>query len=329
MPKKYVTPELYGYGDKNEYGIRYGDKNYRYLPEANKFETPVPDFEGMPKTPDEAMAMLDPSSFYLQGKEGRRVTPYKEDWELEKELEEEKRLARHQAMEGQQEPDIYKESRDLIKQRVAGLWSHTFPGKPYGSKLNKNEANWWRGNLSQLEQNTEAEVKGHYREYKSPEERAEKQKRIRLLDYQLKKAERDLQPKEEKELSRIEAEAEARAKGTQNVKTTKSEMTETKALQRISAIQTAINRIESTGGMDEGIFALLAKFSPDLAKKVQGAPKEDVVSILNNEKQYILDKFVSEDTKKTYGYGGKTGETAGQQGKETVTDYINRKLERK
>ncbi|MFH2095982.1 MAG: SOS response-associated peptidase, partial [Bacteroidota bacterium] len=30
---------------------------------------------------------LDPSSFYLQGKEGRRVTPYKEDWELEKELE--------------------------------------------------------------------------------------------------------------------------------------------------------------------------------------------------------------------------------------------------
>jgi len=95
------------------------------------------------------------------------------------------------------------------------------------------------------------------------------------------------------------------ATAKEEAKIPKPEMKESQAVSKISGIEKAIHSIETAGGMDSGIFALLAKSSPDLAAKIQGAPKEQVIEILNKEKQYLLDNFMSDETKKKYGYGKK------------------------
>ena len=297
------VPELYGYGETGQYGIKHGEKDYRYTPETNKFSEEVPSM-GSARVED-----IDPSLFYLQGKEGKRTTPYKEDWELERELDEEQRMAAPSPVKGmttQGPPDIYKEARALVQQRAPGLWAHTFPGKAYGSRLNKEEASWWRNNLSRLQQNSLGEVKEKHKGYKTPEERAEKQKRNRLLDFQIKSAE-----KGEKDLARIAAEAEARAEGTARVKTAKPELTERQALKEIDSINRAIDRYETTGNFDLNEFASFVQvFGKKGKEALSKLNPQEAIDRLKAHKQYILDKFVSEDTKKTYGYGGKSAQGA-------------------
>ncbi|GAG88586.1 unnamed protein product, partial [marine sediment metagenome] len=60
IPKRPV-PTLYG--SEEDLGVRYKDVDYPYVP-GKGFMKPPPEFEGFPKGPDEAMAVLRSGAFF-------------------------------------------------------------------------------------------------------------------------------------------------------------------------------------------------------------------------------------------------------------------------
>jgi len=84
----------------------------------------------------------------------------------------------------------------------------------------------------------------------------------------------------------------------------KPEMNEPKAREELFKLAKWETQLDKTGGMDDMLFAMIAKDNPDLAGKMQGADKTEAKKFINEQRNYYKGFLTANKTAKDLGGGG-------------------------
>ena len=76
----------------------------------------------------------------------------------------------------------------------------------------------------------------------------------------------------------------------------KPDLTEAQAMEKIAGVEKYLERLESTGGMDDTMFAMLAKSSPAMAGRMIGKDKAQIKKAMAQYRRY-LETFVKSKPK--------------------------------
>jgi hypothetical protein len=90
-----------------------------------------------------------------------------------------------------------------------------------------------------------------------------------------------------------------------NPKEDKPDMTEPQAREKLFQLTKYESQLDKTGGVDEILFAMIAKDNPELAKQMQGADKTEAKKFINEQKEYY--KGFTKSGKKSETPTAKTG----------------------
>jgi hypothetical protein len=97
-----------------------------------------------------------------------------------------------------------------------------------------------------------------------------------------------------------------------NPKEDKPDMTEPQAREKLFQLTKYETQLDKTGGVDEILFAMIAKDNPELAKQMQGADKTEAKKFINEQKEYY----------KSFTKSGKKAEAPASKGAAVTHTYI-------